>query len=89
MPYKVIRNCSDGVVGHLYRPGEIIEDHPQIATLLEKGTVIPYEPEPEVEVVNEAEPETKRRAGRPRKDPVEGATGIESEGVEPDPLETE
>lgn len=87
MAYKVIRNCSDGVVGHLYRPGEIIEDHPQIATLLEKGTVIPYEPE--VEVANEAEPEAKRSRGRPKKVEHEGDSGDESTGGEPDPLETE
>lgn len=77
MPYKVIRNCSDGVIGNLYRPGEIIEDHPQLKQLLEKGTVIPYEPEPEVEVVEDAK----------IKGP--GKAKIEKFHGEPDPLKGE
>ena len=93
MPYKVIRNCSDGVIGHLHRPGDIIDGHPQIETLLAKGTVRELDPEPEAVEVEETfeEPEVKRGRGRPKKvDPVEGESdsGDEHSG-EPDPLESE
>lgn len=90
MPYKVIRNCSDGVIGHLHRPGDIIEGHPQIETLLAKGTVRELDPEPETVEVDEvaAEPEAKRGRGRPKKSEVEGDSGDEHSG-EPDPLESE
>ena len=77
MAYKVIRNCSDGVIGNLYRPGDIIEDHPQLKKLLEKGTVIPYEPEPEVEAVEDAK---VKGSGKAKTEKFHG---------EPDPLKGE